>query len=341
VGGVIGLLLVVVLLRRNRGAGTGEKSGFAEDTRVLLRYGSPLYLSTVLIGVVPLVQSIILAFFASDADVGNFKAATNFAALMTVLSIPIQTAMLPAFSKLGAGANGKIGNFFRMANKYTAVLVVPVTLLLVVFSGPIVSIVYGVTYESAAPFLSAYCLVYFLVGFGFLTLTSFYNGLGETKVTLRISLITFVILVVLSPFLTSAYGVLGLIAAYLIANGGGQIYSSFYARRRFKITFDTPSLLKIFVVSGLSMVAPALILFYSGLSAVLCLVIGAVLFLFTYLTLMPLVRIVTPLELKQTSMVVKKTALLSWVSKPVIAYQERLLSFSFRPSKERLEEPLK
>ena len=95
------------------------------------------------------------------------------------------------------------------------------------------------TYDLAPQFLWTYCLVYLLVGVGYLTLASFYNGLGETKVTMRISLITFVVLAVLSPLLTSVYGVLGLIGAYLIANASGQIYSSFYARRRYKIKFDT------------------------------------------------------------------------------------------------------
>ena len=274
---------------------------------------------------VPLFQNIVLAFFASDAAIGNFKAATNFAMLMTVLSVPIQTIMLPAFSKLKNGAKKGISNFFMLANKYTALIVVPVTILIVAFSSPIVQIVYGSTYDLAPQFLWEYSLVYLLVGVGYLTLTSFYNGLGETKLTMMISLITFIVLAVLSPILTSIYSVQGLIAAYLIANAAGQVYSSFYAQRRFKVKLDALSLLKIYAVAILSAVVPVLILNYSGLSNILAVVIGGVLYLFTYLTLMPLVKVMSAPELEQAGQAVQNIPVLTKVAKIIIAYQQRLL----------------
>lgn len=323
IAGVIGVVFVVYLLRKNKRP--SANFSFGDNTKVLLRYGSPLYLSTVLVGVVPLFQNIVLAFFASDSAIGNFKAATNFALLMTVLSIPIQTVMLPAFSKLKNGASKSISNFFMLANKYTALIVIPVTVLIIAFSGPVVSLVYGSTYELAPQFLAAYCLVYLLVGVGYLTLASFYNGLGETKVTLRISLITFVVLAILSPILTSLYSVLGLISAYLIANGAGQIYSSIYARRRYSVKFDTPGLVKVYLIAGLSVVVPVLIISYSGLSSLLGVIVGGVLFLFTYLTLMPIAKVVSVSELSQACRAVQKTPVLSKIVKLVVVYQTRLL----------------
>ncbi len=325
IAGVIGLVLVFFLLRREKGV--SNNFGFADDTRLLLHYGSPLYLSAVLVGVVPLFQTFVLAFFVSDAAIGNFKAATNFAMLMTILSVPIQTVMLPAFSKLKNGASNRISNFFMVANKYTALIVVPVTVLIVAFSSQIVSIVYGSTYDSAPQFLWTYCLVYLLVGVGYLTLASFYNGLGETKVTLRISLITFVVLAFLSPLLTSFYGVQGLIVAYLIANGSGQVYSSIYARRRYQVRFDTLSLLKIYAIAILSGIAPVLILNYSGLSSVLGVAVGGVLYLFTYLTLMPIVKVVSSSELKQASHAVQNIPILTKIAKLIISYQQKIYNF--------------
>ena len=323
IGGVIGIVLVFFLLRNKKGV--SGSFGFVDDTRLLLHYGSPLYLSTVLVGVVPLFQTFVLAFFASDVEIGNFKAATNFALLMTILSVPIQTVMLPAFSKLKNGSSNRISSFFMLANKYTALIVVPVTILIVAFSGPIVNIVYGATYNLAPQFLFTYCLVYLLVGVGYLTLASFYNGLGETKVTMRISLITFVVLAILSPILTSIYSVMGLIAAYLIANGSGQVYSSIYARKRYKIKFDTLSLLKIYATSILSIIAPILILYYSGLSNILGVAIGGVLYLFIYLTLMPLIKVVSSPELDTASHAVQNIPVLTKLAKIVIAYQKKLL----------------
>ena len=327
IGGVVGVVLVYFLLRKQKPLGVLGRFSFAENTKVLLHYGSPLYLSTVLVGVVPLFQNIVLAFFVTDAAIGNFKAATNFAMLLTVLSVPIQTIMLPAFSKLKSGDSKRISTFFKVANKYTAMIVVPVTVLIIAFSYPIVHIVYGSTYDSAPQFLWTYCLVYLLVGVGYLTLASFYNGLGQTKITMRISLLTFLVLAVLSPLLASIYGVMGLISAYLIANASGQIYSSFYARRRFKIKFDNLPLLKIYVTSILSVVAPVLILTYSGLSSLLGVVIGAILYLFTYITLMPIAKVVSPSELKQASFAIQNIPFLTKIAGVIISYQQRILQF--------------
>jgi len=328
IGGVIGVGLVYFLLRKWKKEGVSGSFGFAANTKILLNYGSPLYLSTVLVGVVPLFQNIVLAFFVSDAAIGNFKAATNFAMLMTILSIPIQTVMLPAFSKLKNGGSNRVPDFFKAANKYTSLIVVPVTVSIIAFSGPIVHIVYGATYDLAPQFLWTYCLVYLLVGVGYLTLASFYNGLGETKVTMRISLITFVVLAVLSPLLTSVYGVLGLIGAYLIANASGQIYSSFYARRRYKIKFDNLSLLKIYGTAILSSVVPILILTYSGLSSVIGVAVGGALFVFTYLTLMPIIKVVSTKELNQVSLAIQNIPILAKLGKIVIGYQQKLLYFA-------------
>lgn len=325
IAGVIGLVLIALLLRKSKGV-AGSFS-FREDTKLLWRYGSPLYLSTVLVGVIPLFQNIILAFFVSDAEIGNFKAATNFAALMTILSVPIQTIMLPAFSKLKNDASDKVAAFFKIANKYTALIVVPVTFLIIIFSDSIVRIVYGATYNSASQYLWTYCIVYLLVGVGYLTLASFYNGIGETKVTMRISVITFVILFALSPLLTSVYGVLGLIGAYLVANASGQVYSSYYARRRFKIQFDNYALLKIYAAAILASVVPVLMLTSFGFSILMSAAFGGVLYVFTYLTLLPLIRVVSVPELDQAYYATRSIPFFKGIVGFVIGYQQRLLHY--------------
>jgi O-antigen/teichoic acid export membrane protein len=100
------------------------------NTWNLVQYGAPLYVVFMLAGIIPLFQNLVLANFATDADVGNFKAATNFAVLMTVLSIPITNALLSAFSRFGSGVEKDLKVFFKKANKYTALIVFPITVLI-------------------------------------------------------------------------------------------------------------------------------------------------------------------------------------------------------------------
>jgi O-antigen/teichoic acid export membrane protein len=295
-----------------------------ENISAMLHYGIPLYLSILLVGLVPAFQGFVLANTATDADIGNFKAASNFATLMTILAIPIRTALLPAFSKIDSSAKEKIRLFFKLVNKYTAVLIVPATVLMIIYSNQIVNIVYGSTYQSAPLFLATYSLVYLLVGIGYITLTSFYSGLGETRKTFLISLLTFVTLAVLSPVLASAYGVQGLIVAFLIASFIGTAYALFAARRTFQIEFGIRTLLKVYLVSAVSAVPSLLMLRLARLSNVVSLAAGSIIYVMIYITLIARARIMTSIEIRTVTKIINKIPLLRIIATPVLRYFKKV-----------------
>jgi len=314
------LLLIIHEKQSNQ-----NQNSISDDMKTLVRYGAPLYISLLLSGFIPLYQNVMLAIFTADADIGNYKAATNFIALMAILAVPITTALLPAFSKLNSSTNQKIKTFYKLANKYTAMIIIPITFLLIIFSKEIVQIIYGYTYESAPLFLTTYCLLYFLVGLGYLVLPSLYNGLGETKTTLKMSLITFLMLAVLSPIFTKTYSVQGLIIAFLIASTAGTIYGLYIARKDFQIEFNTHALLKIYLNSAISSIPPLLILRFTQLPKLLNITIGGLLYLFTYVTLTPLTKTVTHSELQTAAHIAQKIRPLAFIAKPILTYQQRLL----------------
>jgi O-antigen/teichoic acid export membrane protein len=267
----------------------------------------------------------LLAIFTTDVEIGNYKAALNFTALMTVLTAPITTTLLPAFSKLNSAANRKVKDFFKIANKYTAIIIMPVTCLIIIFSKEIVQFIYGATYQSAPRYLALYCIIYLLVGIGYLTLTSLYNGLGETKKTMKISLITFIVLAALSLPLTKAYGVQGLIIAYIIANTMGTLYGAYIAKRDFQIEFDKKSIAKIYLVSAASSIPPVILLNSNPLNEILKIAAGGTLYLITYLTLMPLMKTFAPHELQKAEYIMKKIKFLEFIAKPLLKYQQKIL----------------
>jgi len=323
VAAIAGIALLFLLIREKQGVQDGYS--ISGDLKTLLRYGAPLYVSMLLTSFLPLYQNFILAIFTTDTDVGNFKAAGNFTTLVAVLSIPITTALLPAFSKLDSETSNKIRGFFKLANKYTAMIILPVAFLLILLSNEIVEIVYGSTYQPASLFLAAFCLTYFLVGLGYLTLSSFFNGLGETKTTLKMSIIALIALVTLSPVLTRAYSVLGLIIASLIASTAVTIYGSYTARKNFQIEFDTRSIVRIYLTSAVSSILPFLILYFTHLPALFNALIGGVLYLITYATLTPLAGIITIPEIQMAKRITQKIPLLKLFAKPLLKYEENIL----------------
>lgn len=332
--GIIGLLLLIKVLRKEQNS--LDETPLSKNICILVRYGSPLYISALFVGFIPFFQNILLSIFTTSASVGYYRAAINFAVLLTVFSIPITTVLLPVFSKLNTSAAHKINEFFKLANKWTTIIIIPITFLVIIFSRELVYVVYGTNYQPASSLLATYCLLYLLVGVGYLTLSSFYNGLGETKITLRISTITLFVILVLSPLLIIAFNVHGLIASFLIASTAGQMYSLHYAIKKYKLKFDGMGILKIYLISILSSILPLLINNLLKLSPFINLIISGTLFMFFYITLIPLTSVITVSELNRASLIIKKVRFLQYITTPIIKYQYTILQKTCRQTKNRL-----
>jgi len=325
IGGVIGLSILLFLLRKSAKS-SDDSVDFTQSFRTLTSYGIPLYVARILVGFASPYINLMLGIFASNVNIGNWKAAGNFISLITVVSIPITTALFPAFSKLSSARNGKTRTFFKFANKYTTLLIIPIATMLIIFSGDIVQIIYGATYQTAALYLSIYCLLYFLVGLGYLNLTSLFNGLGETQITLKRSLIALGTILVLSPLLAKAYGVLGVIVALIFAHTTSTCYGMYVAKRKFKIEYDTKSLIKIYFIAIASTIPSLLILQISPLPRLVNVIIGGLLYLFTYATLAPITNILTNSELETATEITKKIKPLYPIIRPLLKYHEKILN---------------
>jgi O-antigen/teichoic acid export membrane protein len=325
IGGVFALGILLLFLRRYA-KNSEDGVGFAASCKTLLSYGIPLYMSAIMLGFVHAYQNSILAIFTTNVEIGNLKAATNFISVLAVVSVPITNALLPAFSKLGSGTNKNTPKFFLFVNKYTTLLMLPLATLFMIFSREIVQIVYGSTYQTAALFLSIYCLLYFLVGVGYLNLKSLFYGLGETRIALKTGIITLLTVLVLTPFLVKAYGVPGAITAFISAQLLSTSYGMYFAKRNLKIKLDTRALFKTYLVAGVSAVPSLLLLQVSVFPGLIKVLVGGLFYVATYITLIPIARIISRFELMTITEVVQRIEPLGLFIKPLLKYQEKILN---------------
>jgi len=195
------------------------------------------------------------------------------------------------------------------------------------------SILKFIIFLSFPYFLSIYCLLFFLVGLGYPTLTSLFNGLGETRITLKISLITLLLILTLSPLLIMAYGVSGSLAALICAHATSTCYGMYIAKRNFKIEFDTKSLIKIYLIGAGSTVPSLLLLQVSTLPRLVNVLVGGMLYLAIYVTLAPTTKIVNNSELETVTEIVQKIKPLTPIIKPLIEYQKKILNRQESPTK--------
>lgn len=299
-------------------------SHFFDNIRKLLKYGLPLYAATIIVGFYSQLQNVILAFFTSDLEVGFFKAALNFTTLISVVSISVGTSIFPAFARL-ENKFDTLKAFFSICVKYTTLILLPVVLLIIFFSKEMVLLVYGAAYVSTASYLILLVLQFLLVGLGAFVFGSFFNGIGETKITLKIYLVNFAAFIPLAFLLTQPYGVYGLIISNLSAYFISTIYGAFVAKRRFDATPNWRNTAKIYLAS-FSSLAPLLFLntFLSS-NVLLKVILGASLFILLYLTLLPFLRIISRQELADLEKAIAKTKPLAITMKPLFSYERILL----------------
>lgn len=313
-----GILLFKILMPQSKGI----RNGIAHDLKMLFSYGTPLYLSVLLLGLLSSYQQFILAFFTSNYDIGNLRASGNFLTLASTIPTSITTALLPAFSKLDSSRAEKIRIFFKRANKYVCLLIVPIATLLIILSAWIVEIIYGPSFQLASLLLSIGCLSYFLAGIGYLTLPSLFNGLGETRTTLKITIINFLTLIPLSLILARTYGVIGVLLASLFSSAISMVYAVYIARTKFEIEFEVGSIGKIYLISATSAIPSLLLVHFMRLSDFVAVAVGGVLYLLVYITLVPMTSIIGPYELQRVRQVTEKIRILGKIAKPVLEYQE-------------------
>ena len=303
----------------------GVLEGFSESLKTLIRYGFPLYLSSLVLGLASQYQNILLTIFTSNMDIGNFKAAMNFTTLISIFSVPIITALLPAFSKLELDPE-KAKKFFQLSLKYTSILILPVAILISIYSEEIIKTIYGESYAEASFLLSLITIQYLWVGLGNLVLPSFFNGLGETKINFKITIINSAILIVSAPLLTWLFRTHGLISAILISSFISSLYSLYIAKTKFEIRLEPRNIARIYLVSFIPIIPIIIFKNILPLTGLIQLILGCLTYSISYAFLIPLTKTITMNELNDIKLAFYHTRLLRTLTKPIFYCEEKILS---------------
>jgi stage V sporulation protein B len=319
-GGIVGGFMLFWYFRGFNEVVDSEQ--IALQLKKLMKYGVPLYFSFLMIGFMPQFFDILLAFFTSNYDIGNFKATANFMLLLAIVAQTLTTSLLPAFTKLNGASSEDTKSFFSLSHKYMTLVIIPVTVLLMVFSNELIQFTYGSRYTDAGFFLAIYSSLYLLTGIGYLNLPSLFNGMGKTRETLKMNAVTFLLALSISPLTTNWFGITGLILTIVFAYAMGSTYGMYKAKKILNVSFDLNILYKIYVVAFLS-IFPAFLLVME-LGIIPKMLIGVGVYFFVYLTLIPLAKVVNRFEIELLKKYVIKIKPL-FILKPVFNYFNKIL----------------
>ncbi len=294
--GVIGISIVYyILFKPLRSSKTG-KPAILKTLKPMLKFGVPLTVSNVVIGVLPQLFNSFMFIYAGAALYGNYTAALNFAVLLTFVTVPINTVLLPAFSKLNLENDPSLmQTIYASSVKYTALLLIPATLAIMVLSTPLVNTLFGydVTGEPKYAFAPLYLTLtvayYILSGVGILSVGNFLAGLGETKLLMKQGLLTLVVGVPLAVILIPSYGIVGGIIGSTLSGIPSMIWGLCWIWNRYKVKTDYKSSARISIASIAAAVISFIFLQLFASSDWLNLLIGIGIFLVVYLVSAPLV----------------------------------------------------
>jgi len=315
-----GLTLLTYKLRKNHDEPTATSWSIF---KLMLKYGVPLYISSIMGLFLYQYQTILIAYLTSKTAIGNFQVITLFSTAMAVLIYPL-TALFPAFSKFDKNSK-QLNQFFRRSVKYTALLLVPASVAIAVMSKDLVFAFFGSDYALAPTFLAFFILTYVYSGFGTAVLGYLFNGLGKTDVTLKYVLVNLLVFVPLAPLFINSFGIMGLIAASFVSGFCSLLYGLLTAIKKFNVSVDFLSSTKIFLCSAISALLSLVFLIYSPFNNVINIIVGFTVFLVAYLTLLPAIGVLNSTDLEIFRRLFQKTKSVWPIIKLFLAYEAKIL----------------
>ena len=338
-GAGLGLLLaaaigVTVLLLRLypslHGRNHEENVDFIQALRLMIPYGMPLYLSTLILSLLTQYQRFTLALFVSNMEIGNYAIAMNFSVLVTLLAYPIATSLFPAFSKLNIKEDqDKVEKMFKLSIKYTSLLVIPASLAVAILSKELVYTLYGSQYGLAPSYLALYILSFLCTGLGMFVVGNLFNGQGDTKTTLRINLVSLGLSVPLAFIMTFLYGVLGLVASLLASQFLSAIYALFLAREKYAVTVDWASSLRTGVASLLSALLVYIFITFAPIPiSIFRLAIGGSLYVTSFLAFAPLLRVISKVDIENLDELLKELGPIYPIARRILNLEEKILALN-------------
>lgn len=278
--GAIGSFFILILYR-NQKASNASISHF-DAFKLIINYSFPLYLSSLLGGLLPQIYTTLLGIWETDEHIGNYSVALNFSVLLTFVTLPISTTIFPLFSKLENNQN-ELEFLYRNAVKYSTLFGYPIIFTIIALSNQIISILFHNKYVYASNYLRIYMLTFLLIGLGSVCNGSLLSGQNRNDVNFKSTFWKFIISLPLSYVSIQLYGVTGLLYTFFISSFINTSINVIYIRRIFGFKIDKAFLIKISLISIVSCFLVYQILNFISINLWLELIFGGILSLLIYL----------------------------------------------------------
>lgn len=318
---VAGIIALLMVLRKMKGARFRPLQSFTSDVRTMLAYSRTLFVGLFASNIMPQYVVVVLAAFAANSYVGFYQSANNYVTAITLTSGAMTQALFPAFAHL-EGTKGDLKLAFAYAAKYMGFVLAPIIFFLMGASVQLIRVTLGSSYSVASGYLSLLAFANISILFGQGVLPSFFNGVGSPRYYMMFSLVAAGSLFALAPALSIGLGigVPGLIYSILAANLIGVSVGLYLGRRHFAAQIDVKATLSILASSILAFLA-VVPLETSHFDGVVLLLAEIAIFVAVYLTAAPILRALTTQDLEVLESAVAGLGRFKSLVLPILGYE--------------------
>lgn len=207
---------LIVLLNRGFPMRDTLRLGVRRDTKAVVRYAIPLWLSGLLRQFRRNIQNVMLGAMSSIANVGVFAVASRVSMVAGVSSTSIYVSSRPLMAQLhDRGDRQGLGRLYATTTRWTFGLNVPFFLVIVLYAGPILHL-FGEAFAGAT---TALILIAFaeLVSAATGTCQGVIDMTGHTRMKLANTILNTIVLIGGGAILIPRFGVIGAAVAALLA----------------------------------------------------------------------------------------------------------------------------
>jgi stage V sporulation protein B len=284
IAGAIGLATFYLLLVRPLRKKRAKSFNITETLRTMLKYGVPLSTASILAGILGQIYAFMIIPLTSNSMYGNYAVAVNFGVLLTFLTTPIATVLFPAFSKLDPkNEHELIRTVFASSIKYTSILLVPATMLLMALSGPMIGTLYGEKYVYSPFFLTISVVGALLALLGSLSSGGLLSGLGETGMLMKQNIITIIVGIPIGLLLIPTLGITGLIISGTLSGVPSTFWVLHWIWKHYEARADLQSSAKILAASAIAAFTAYLPTTFLNTANWIKLIVGLTVFLTAYI----------------------------------------------------------
>ncbi|OED29578.1 flippase [Methanosphaera sp. WGK6] len=224
------------------------------------------------------IGTIIIGIFMLSSDVGYYNSADPIARIPLVISLSISTVLLPATSEAYALKNHELLQQYVVdCLRYCILIVLPLCVLISIFSSPIITILFGSTYIAGSGVLSI-----LVIGMSFYSIymicSSILQGTGNPRIPMYILLIGTVLNVVLNVLFVKNIGILGAAIATTITTCILMIVIMFIVVRSTKIVLPWKNILLI-ILSNVLLTCACMLIPKTIIGSIIGGVIGIILYI--------------------------------------------------------------